>query len=125
MTWISVILGGAAGCAARHAVNLAFAHYTRNPVPMATAAVNLAGSFTIGVLAGLLTIGKLQMSPHVRTFVFVGMLGGFTTFSSFMLDTLTLAQAGREGTALANVALQLIAGAACIWAGYYGAVALR
>ena len=65
------------------------------------------------------------MSPHARTFVFVGMLGGFTTFSSFMLDTLVLTQTGRAGTALANVALQLAAGAACVWAGYYGAVALR
>jgi len=92
---------------------------------MATAAVNLAGSFAIGLLAGLIAIGRLQLSPNVRTFVFVGILGGFTTFSSFMLDTLTLAQAGREGTALANVAVQLAGGAACVWAGYYGAVALR
>ena len=125
MTWISVILGGAAGCAARHAVNLAFTRYTGNPVPMATATVNLAGSLVIGALAGLIAIGRLQMSANVRTFVFVGILGGFTTFSSFMLDSLTLVQAGREGTALANIALQLVAGVACVWAGYYGAVALR
>ena len=125
MSWIAVILGGAAGCAARHAVNLLFAHYTRSATPMATASVNLAGSFAIGALAGLIAIGKLQLSPHARTFVFVGILGGFTTFSSFMLDTLTLAQSGREGTALANLAVQLAGGVACVWAGYYGALALR
>jgi CrcB protein len=125
MTWIAVILGGAAGTAARHAVNLAVAHLTGSAIPMATATVNLAGSFVVGVLAGLIAIGKLQLSPNARTFVFVGILGGFTTFSSFMLDTLTLAHAGREGTALANAALQLVGGVACVWAGYYGAVALR
>jgi CrcB protein len=125
MTWISVILGGATGCAARHAVNLAFAHHTRSATPLATATVNLAGSLLIGVLAGLVASGRLHMSPHVRTFVFVGILGGFTTFSSFMLDTLTLPHSGREGTALANVALQLAGGIACVWAGYHGALALR
>ena len=124
MTWIAVILGGAAGCAARHAVNLARA-LAGSAVPMATATVNLTGSLVIGALAGLIAIGRLQLSPHARTFVFVGILGGFTTFSSFMLDTLTLVQSGREGTAFANLALQLAGGAACVWAGYYGAVALR
>ena len=125
MTWISVILGGAAGCAARHGVNLACARLAGSAVPMATAAVNLAGSLLIGALAGLLAIGKLQLSSNARTFVFVGVLGGFTTFSSFMLDTLTLAQSGREGTALANLAVQLAGGVACVWAGYHGALALR
>jgi fluoride exporter len=125
MTWISVILGGAAGCAARHAVNLACARFTGSAMPMATATVNLTGSLLIGALAGLIAIGKLHLSPHARTFVFVGILGGFTTFSSFMLDTLTLVQTGRNGTALANVALQLAGGVVCVWAGYHGAVALR
>jgi CrcB protein len=125
MTWISVILGGAAGCAARHAVNLAVARFTGSAVPMATATVNLAGSFAIGALAGLIAIGRLQMSPNARTFVFVGILGGFTTFSSFMLDTLTLVQSGRDGTALVNLAVQLAGGVVCVWAGYHGAVALR
>jgi CrcB protein len=125
MTWISVILGGAAGCAARHAVNLAFARFTGSAMPMATATVNLAGSLVIGALAGLIAIGRLHMSPHTRTFVFVGILGGFTTFSSFMLDTLTLVQTGREGPAFVNLALQLAGGLACVWAGYHGALALR
>lgn len=125
MTWIAVLLGGAAGSAARHAVNLLFAQFTRTATPMATATVNLAGSFAIGALAGLVAIGRLQMSPHARAFVFVGILGGFTTFSSFMLDTLTLAQGGREGVAIGNLALQLAGGVACVWAGYYGAIALR
>ena len=125
MSWISVILGGAAGCAARHGVNLLFAHYTRSATPMATATVNLAGSFAIGALAGLVAIGRIHLSMPARTFVFVGVLGGFTTFSSLMLDTLTLSQGGREGAAAANLALQLAGGIACVWAGYYGALTLR
>jgi CrcB protein len=125
MTWIAVILGGSAGCAARHAVNLACARVMGSPVPMATAGVNLAGSLLIGVLAGLIAAGRLHLSPDARTFVFVGILGGFTTFSSFMLDTLTLVQSGRQGAAFVNLALQLAGGIACVWAGYHGALTLR
>jgi fluoride exporter len=125
MSWFAVILGGATGCAARHGVNVLFAHYTRNATPLATLTVNLAGSLVIGALAGLVAVGRLQMSPSARAFVFVGILGGFTTFSSFMLDTLTLSQSGREGAAVANLALQLAGGIACVWAGYYGALTLR
>jgi CrcB protein len=125
MSWFAVILGGATGCAARHGVNLLFAQYTRSATPLATATVNLAGSFAIGALAGLVAIGRLQMSPSARAFVFVGILGGFTTFSSFMLDTLTLSQGGRAGAAVANLLVQLAGGIACVWAGYYAALTLR
>ena len=84
----AVALGGALGSLARHGVNIAFAHIFGRPVPLATAAVNLAGSAAIGILAGLIASRRLTMTPNMRTFVFVGLLGGFTTFSSFMLDTL-------------------------------------
>jgi fluoride exporter len=91
MTWLAVAVGGALGSMARHWVNLAIAHRWERPVPYATAAVNLIGAAVIGILAGAVAGERLPMAPHVRTFVFVGLLGGFTTFSSFMLDTFTLA----------------------------------
>ena len=117
--WISVALGGALGSLARHGVNALFAQSFARPVPYATAAVNLLGSVVIGVLAGLLASGRLVMSPNMRTFVFVGLLGGFTTFSSFMLDTLTLTHTGSHGLALSNVIGQVAIGLVAVYAGYY------
>jgi CrcB protein len=117
--WISVALGGALGSLARHGVNVAIAHAFARAVPYATATVNLLGSVAIGVLAGLLASGRLTMSHDMRTFVFVGLLGGFTTFSSFMLDTLTLTHAGDHTLAMSNVIGQVGIGLIAVYAGYY------
>jgi CrcB protein len=121
MTWIAVALGGALGSLARHAVNMAFARLTETTTPYATATVNIIGSVIIGVLAGLAASGRLHMTPVQRTFVFVGMLGGFTTFSSFMLDVLTLGHGGEQQLAIANVAAQVVLGAIAVFAGYAAA----
>ena len=119
LIWISVAAGGAVGSLARHGVNLAFAHMFARPVPHATAAVNVIGSAVIGILAGLIAAERLAMAPAMRAFVFVGLLGGFTTFSSFMLDTLTLTHTGDRGLALANVLGQTVIGGLAVYAGYY------
>lgn len=103
---------------ARHGVNMLFAHVFVRPVPYATAAVNLVGSAAIGLLAGLIASGRIAMTPTLRTFVFVGLLGGFTTFSSFMLDTLTLTHTGERTLALSNVAGQTIAGMLAVYVCY-------
>ena len=117
----AVALGGAVGSLARHGVNIAFATFGR-PVPYATAAVNLIGSAAIGLLAGLLASGRISMAPTMRAFVFVGVLGGFTTFSSLMLDTLTLTQSGEGMLAMSNVIGQALLGLAAVCGGYYLAV---
>jgi len=118
MTWIAVALGGLLGSVARHGVNVLFARSLARPAPYATATVNLIGSFAIGALAGSLASGRLTMTVPMRAFVFVGILGGFTTFSSFMLDNLTLADAGIPAQAVANVLAQTIIGFAAIYAAY-------
>jgi fluoride exporter len=124
MMWLAVGAGGALGSLARHEVNVLFGRVLERAVPYATAAVNLVGSLTIGLLAGLLATGRIHMSAELRTFVFVGILGGFTTFSSYMLDTFTLGQGGDHALAFWNVALQTAIGLAVVWAGYRGAVAI-
>ena len=121
MMWVAVALGGALGSPARHAVNLAFARVTPSTSPYATATVNILGSLAIGVLAGLTASGKLHMTPTTRTFVFVGLLGGFTTFSSLMLDTLALAHGSERGLAISNVLAQCVLGAIAVFAGYAAA----
>ena len=119
---VAVAVGGALGSLARHGVNIGVSHIFGRPVPYATAAVNLLGSAAIGVLAGLIASGRLTMAPTMRVFVFVGILGGFTTFSSFMLDTLTLAQSGQASLAMSNVVAQTVVGFIAAYAGYYLAV---
>jgi fluoride exporter len=118
MIWLAVAVGGALGSMARHGVNLLFAHVLERALPWATATVNLAGSAIIGVLAALIATGRLQLSAEARTFVFVGILGGFTTFSSFMLDTFTLGHGGEHALAFWNVALQTALGLVAVWLGF-------
>jgi CrcB protein len=88
------------------------------PSPWATAAVNLIGSVVIGVLAGALAANRVSMSRPMQAFVFVGILGGFTTFSSFMLDSLTLLQLEGAQRAALNLLGQLAVGIALTYAGY-------
>jgi CrcB protein len=117
--WIAVGVGGALGSLARHAVNALATRIVGQAVPYATAAVNVAGCFVIGLLAGLIAHGALRLGDNARAFVFVGILGGFTTFSSFGLDTLTLVRSGAAGTALINVAAQVVVGLASVFVGYW------
>src|SRR3954453_365080 len=98
MIWLAVAAGGALGSMARHGVNIVFAHVLERAVPHATAAVNLAGSLAIGLLSGAVASGRLHLSPEMRTFVFVGILGGFTTFSSFFLDPFPPGAGGEHTT---------------------------
>lgn len=124
MIWLAVLGGGAIGSLARHGVNVLFGMVLQRTSPLATATVNLVGSGVIGLLSGLIASGRLHMSVPLRTFVFVGLLGGFTTFSSYVLDTLTLAHGGEPGIALLNVLGQTILGLAAVWTGYVLGVAV-
>jgi CrcB protein len=122
MLWIYVALGGAIGSMARHEVGAAIARVSPTHVtPYATGLVNLIGCFVIGFLAGLVASHRMTMSPGLRAFVFVGILGGFTTFSSFGLDTFSLAHGGRPGVAIVNVLVQVLAGCFLVAAGYFAA----
>ena len=85
---------------------------------MSTLAVNVIGCAIIGLLAGQLAIGRLTMSASMRLFVFVGLLGGFTTFSSFGLDTFALVREGRHYAAVFNVATQVTLGLLAVAGGF-------
>lgn len=118
MTWLLVGAGGALGAMARHGAGVLTNRMIGSPMPYATALVNIIGCAVIGVLAGGVASGNIRMSPDARLFVFVGILGGFTTFSSFGLDTLTLVIEGRPTQALLNVALQVGLGLGAVFLGY-------
>ncbi len=103
---------------ARYGVNQAVR--TRLPgmqFPLGTAAINVVGCFVIGLLAGLLVSERIALRAHWREFVFVGLLGGFTTFSAFGLETLTLSRTAPAQAAI-NVAIQVVGGLAAAWVGY-------
>ena len=119
MTWVAIAVGGALGSLARHAVNhLVHARWLTTRFPVATVAVNLLGCFVIGLLAGLIASERIALRLYWREFVFVGLLGGFTTFSTFGLDTLVLARTTSVSQAVLNVAIQVVGGLAAVWVGY-------
>lgn len=104
MVWLAVALGGALGSMARHGVNhLVHGRWPFMKFPAATLVVNVTGCLVIGLLAGLLMSERIAFRFYWREFVFVGILGGFTTFSTFGLDTITLARTGPLSTAIWNV----------------------
>ena len=111
MHWLLVFVGGGFGAMARHGVNRAGLALLGPGFPWWTLAVNVTGSFAIGFLAGL--FGVLETGHHARNFLVTGFLGGFTTFSAFSLDALTLWQRGEHSAALSyaigSVALSLVA----------------
>jgi len=122
MVWLAVGAGGALGSMLRHGVNVFVGHVLGRPGPYATATVNILGSLVIGALAGLIAGGRLHETPVMRAFVFVGILGGFTTFSSLMLDSFTLAEGHHLSEAVLNVAGQVVVGYAAAYAGFKLAV---
>ena len=120
MTWIAIAVGGALGSVARHAVNH-FVHvrWLATRFPAGTVLVNLTGCVLIGLLAGLIASERLTVGPRWREFIFVGLLGGFTTFSTFGLDTLLLSRTHSAGTAALNVVLHVAGGLLAVWIGYH------
>ena len=113
LTFLSVALGGAIGASARFAVNLAAARLFGMGFPVGTLCVNVLGSFAMGVLAVLL----LDRASPLAPFLLTGVLGGFTTFSAFSLDTLMLWERGQPGLALVYVILSVAASLLAVFAG--------
>jgi CrcB protein len=123
MMYLWVALGGALGSVARYACSLGAARWLGSAFPWGTLLVNVAGSFAIGLLAALFVAadGRLLVSPEARAFVAVGILGGFTTFSSFSVETLNLARSGALGAAAAHAGLSLVLCLAAVWLGFTAA----
>ena len=108
VTCLVVALGGAIGTFGRYALALALAPISRG-VPWGTVIINIAGSFVIGFFGTLtLSHGRYPVPESLRLFVLVGLCGGFTTFSSFSLQTLDLLRAGSVSRALLNVGASVV-----------------
>jgi CrcB protein len=112
-----VALGGAVGSVARYKLSGWMLHHTLDwRFPAGTFTVNVAGCLLAGVLAGLAEKHEL-LSADARLLLFTGLLGGFTTFSAFGLETMYLLRKGELLVAGSNVALSVAAGLLALWLG--------
>lgn len=112
-----VAAGGAVGTGCRYALStFIYAHIDRPTFPWANLLVNVSGSFAIGVLAQVFD-ARLLVSPTARAMLLTGVLGGYTTFSSFAYETLALMRDGEYASALLNAGGNLVLGLLAVWLG--------
>ncbi|HTZ81074.1 MAG TPA: fluoride efflux transporter CrcB [Stellaceae bacterium] len=126
MSYLWIALGGALGSIARFWISGFVATRVGEAFPWGTLVANVTGSFVIGFIATLTgPDGRWLASTAMRQFLMIGICGGYTTFSSFSLQTLTLAQDGEwlwaAGNILISVALCLLA----VWLGHVAAASLN
>ena len=105
----SILRYGVAGLVSRCSGSLSF--------PLGTFTVNMAGCFLIGIGGGLMEERQI-FSPEIRMFLFIGVLGSFTTFSTFGYESFILARDGQIFTTLANIMLQICIGLLSVWTGF-------
>ncbi len=119
LTYLWVAIGGALGSVARFWINGLVSARFGESFPWGTMVINVSGSFLIGFFAALTgTEGRSFAPASVRTFFMVGVCGGYTTFSSFSLQTLNLANDGEWLHAGANVLLSVVLCLLGVWLGF-------
>lgn len=114
---LMVGFGGFIGASLRYATGLFVGRFSMgSQFPFGTFVVNILGCLIIGFLAGI-TDSRALLNDTTRAFVFTGMLGAFTTFSTFSYETMGLFQSGQTSPALTNLGLQIILGLFAVWGG--------
>lgn len=122
--WLA--LGGAIGTLGRVGVSAIAAQHWGDTFPWGTLVINVSGSFLIGFFATLTSSdARYPLNATARHFVMTGVFGGFTTFSSFSLQTLNLAREGAWLRAGANSVASLVLCLLAVWLGYLAAIALN
>ena len=112
-------LGGFSGALLRYGVSGLVLSFSKNgSFPFATLVVNLVGCFFIGLMSQLVDTNDM-FSPEARSFIFVGLLGAFTTFSTFGNETINLLQDGQGHLSLVHIGLHLLLGLAAVWFGRF------
>lgn len=116
MTYLLVFLGGGIGSTLRHVINMLSARTLGTAFPYSTFMINISGSLAMGLIAGYLAF-KGDASQNWRLFLMTGILGGYTTFSAFSLDTAVLYERGELGLAAFYVLGSVILSIAGVFAG--------
>ncbi len=126
LTYFYIALGGAVGSVARAWTTNVMVRMVGANFPWGTILINVAGSFIIGFFGALTASdGRFQLHADARAFVMIGICGGFTTFSSFSLQTLDLIRDGKPGAAVANIGLSVLLCLLAVTAGYASAMAFN
>ena len=119
LNYILIAVGSAVGGVARYWISGLVANRFGQTFPWGTIIVNVTGCFVIGLFASLTgTEGRLLVPASLRTFFMIGICGGYTTFSSFSLQTLNLANDGEWFYALGNVLLSVLLCLLGVWLGF-------
>ena len=114
---IAIALGGSLGAVSRYLLSKYVSGYFGAIFPWGTLAVNLIGSLLIGFLFGLAE--KTIITASIRTFVMIGFIGAFTTFSTYVLESVNLFRDGEIKLGLLNIGISNILGIGCIILGFY------
>ena len=117
-----ILAGGSIGAISRYALAGLSHKLVESTYPIGTLTVNLTGSFVIGVLFGLTEL--FTLSPNIRAFVFIGVLGSFTTFSSYSLETMNLFKDGELKSALLNILYNNVFGLILVFLGLFATKAI-
>jgi len=116
MEFLIVFLGGGLGSAMRHGVNVLAARHVASGFPFGTLAINVLGSFVMGLVVELLAL-RMGLPQNLRLFLTTGILGGFTTFSTFSLEAALLHERGQTALAGGYVAASVVLGVGALFLG--------
>jgi CrcB protein len=126
LNYLAVGVGGAIGSIGRFWLNGVISRRLGETFPLGTLVINVSGSLAIAFFATMTAPGgRVMASPTLRTFFMVGICGGYTTFSSFSLQTLNLALEGEWLYAGANTVLSVVLCLAAAWLGYVAALGIK
>ena len=116
MTYLLVAIGGAAGAVLRYGVGRLAIHYLGPGTVIGTFAVNVTGSFALGLFLAL-AVPRGSVPADLRAMVAIGLLGGYTTFSTLSYDAIRMLESGEVGRAAVNLLGNLVIGLAAAWLG--------
>ena len=116
-TLLLVFFGGGIGSVLRYLTSIATAKYYNGSFPISTLFVNLIGCFLIGLAIGMFE--KMYVSPDMKFLFITGFCGGFTTFSAFSMESISLIQNQQTAIAITYILLSVFLGLIAVWAGLF------
>ncbi|MDB5228532.1 MAG: crcB [Bacteroidota bacterium] len=122
--YVYITVGGASGCLLRYLVILFISSKSTSSFPVGTFLVNILGCMLIGLLFGFFSVNG-EVDDRMRFLLFVGFLGGFTTFSSFAFESMRLMSSGMTAMSLLYIVLSNVIGIILVFAGYFAGLKLR
>ena len=115
-TYLLIAIGGAVGTMLRYAVDTSVTRWLGGTFPIGTLVVNSTGSFVVGVLSAV-AVERSLLPPEVRPALMIGLLGAYTTFSTWMLESWRLVETGAYGYAILNLAGSVLVGVVAVVVG--------